>query len=76
MHKSIFPLISLQGLLTLEFFPGLTCCEVISSWNRFSLCEAGRASMFGFVGKQGEIAKTKAKKAKPSDTVTPWGVLV
>lgn len=32
--------------------------------------------MFGFVGKQGETAKTKAKKAKPSNPGMCWGVLI
>lgn len=31
--------------------------------------------MFGFVGEQGEKAKTKGKKAKASDPGMYWGVL-
>jgi len=58
---------SSQGLLAVKWLPlGIG----------FSVCEAGRASMFGFVGKQGETAKTKAKKAKPSNPVICWGVLI
>ena len=62
--KAFFPLISLQALLTLEFFPGLACCEVISSWNWFFCLWSWASKYVWFCRETGRDSKDKGEESE------------